>query len=58
MQVPAVQTSLLTLFAEMWRGMAQNQLLDTPLEAEEYVICELSVFRCELGANSLDTIKT
>lgn len=29
--------------------MAQNQLPDWPLQAEEYVVCEFSVFRCKLG---------
>lgn len=37
---------------------AQNQLRDWPLQAEEYIVCEWSVFRCELGASLLDTIKT
>lgn len=38
--------------------MAQNQLPDWPLQAEEYIVCELSDFRCELGARLLDAIKT
>lgn len=38
-----------TLFIKMWKGMAQNQLPDWPLQAEEYVVCEFSVFRCKLG---------
>lgn len=59
MQVLAVQTSLTTLFVQLWKNTtAQNQLLDWPLEAEEYVICGLFVFRSELRTNSLDTIKS
>ena len=38
--------------------MAQNQLPDWPLQAEEYAAGELSVFRYELGVSFLDTIKT
>lgn len=42
------ETSVLTLLIEVYKGMAQNQLPGWPLQTENYVVCELFGFGCEL----------